>query len=70
MLRIAMQMTGISVEEGAAPSVYLTSSPDVVDTTGKYFYHREVGRLSEIASDATARKKLWQISENILRDYL
>jgi len=70
MLRTAMQMTGIPVEEGAAPSVYLASSPDVAETTGKYFYHREVGPLSEIASDATARKKLWQISENLLKDYL
>ena len=70
MLRTAMQMTGIPVEEGAAPSVYLASSPDVAQTTGKYFYHREVGRFSEIASDATARKKLWQISENLLKDYL
>ena len=70
MLRTAMQMTGIPVEEGAAPSVYLASSPDVAETTGKYYYHREVGRLSEIASDTIARKKLWQISENLLRDYL
>jgi NAD(P)-dependent dehydrogenase (short-subunit alcohol dehydrogenase family) len=70
MLRTAMQMTGIPVEEGAAPSVYLASSPDVAELTGKYFYHSEVGRLSEIASDANARKKLWQISEHLLKDYL
>lgn len=70
MLRTAMQMTGIPVEEGAAPSVYLASSPDVEGMTGKYFYHHEVGWLSDIASDTIARKKLWQISENLLRNYL
>ena len=70
MLRTAMKMTGISVEEGAAPSVYLASSPDVADITGKYFYHREIGRLSVIASDSCARKKFWQISESLLKDYL
>ena len=70
MLRTAMQMTGISVEEGAAPSLYLASSPDVAEITGKYFYHKEVGRLSEIASDTAARKKFWQISESLLKDYL
>jgi NAD(P)-dependent dehydrogenase (short-subunit alcohol dehydrogenase family) len=70
MLRTAMKMTGISVEEGAAPSVYLASSPDVAEVAGKYFYHREVGRLSQIASDISARKKLWQISESLLKDYL
>ena len=70
MLRTAMQMTGIPVEEGAAPSVYLSSSPEVEKISGKYFYHQEVGRLSEIASDTTARKKLWKISEGLLKDYL
>jgi NAD(P)-dependent dehydrogenase (short-subunit alcohol dehydrogenase family) len=70
MLRTAMQMTGISVEEGAAPSVYLASSPDVAGITGKYFYHKEIGRLSEIASDTAARKKFWQISETLVKDYL
>ncbi len=70
MLRTAMKMTGISVEEGAAPSVYLASSPDVANITGKYFYHQEIGRFSEIASDVNARKKLWQISESLLKDYL
>jgi NAD(P)-dependent dehydrogenase (short-subunit alcohol dehydrogenase family) len=70
MLRTAMQMTGISVEEGAAPSVTLASSPDVAEVTGKYFYHKEVGRLSEIASDTAARKKFWQMSETLVKDYL
>jgi len=70
MLRTAMQMSGIPVEEGAAPSVFLASSPDVAEMSGEYFYHCEVGRLSEIASDFTARKKLWQISEDLLKDYL
>jgi NAD(P)-dependent dehydrogenase (short-subunit alcohol dehydrogenase family) len=70
MLRTAMHMTGIPVEEGAAPSVYLASSPEVAQTTGKYFYHREVGRFSEIASDVPARKRLWQISEKLLKEYI
>ena len=70
MLRTAMQRSGIPVEEGAAPSVFLASSQYVAGTTGKYFYHSEVGQLSEIASDVRARKKLWQISEDLLIDYL
>ena len=70
MLRTAMHITGISVEEGAAPSVYLASSPDVAEITGKYFYHKEVGRLSEIASDTAARKRFWKISETLIKDYL
>jgi NAD(P)-dependent dehydrogenase (short-subunit alcohol dehydrogenase family) len=70
MLRTAMHMTGISVEEGAAPSVFLASSPDVAEITGKYFYHKEVGRLSEIASNTAAQKMFWQISEALLKDYL
>jgi NAD(P)-dependent dehydrogenase (short-subunit alcohol dehydrogenase family) len=70
MLRTAMNMTGISVAEGAAPSVYLASSPEVTEITGKYFYHKEVGRLSEIASEPAACKKFWQISETLVKDYL
>jgi NAD(P)-dependent dehydrogenase (short-subunit alcohol dehydrogenase family) len=70
MLRTAMQISGRPVEEGAAFCVYLAASPEVAEMTGKYFYHSEVGSLSEIASDVTARKKLWQISEGLLKGYL
>jgi NAD(P)-dependent dehydrogenase (short-subunit alcohol dehydrogenase family) len=70
MLRTAMQKIGIPVEEGAAPLVYLASSPDVEEVTGKYYYHSDVGQFSEIASDAAARKKFWQISERLLIGYL
>jgi NAD(P)-dependent dehydrogenase (short-subunit alcohol dehydrogenase family) len=70
MLRTAMGIQGIPVEDGAEPSIFLASSNALAGVSGKYFYHREIGRYSEIAGDSAARKKFWQVSENLLHNYL
>src|SRR3546814_6937859 len=45
-LRLAMTVSGINVEQGAATSVHLASSPDVAGVTGRYFVKcaPEIGR--------------------------
>jgi NAD(P)-dependent dehydrogenase (short-subunit alcohol dehydrogenase family) len=54
-----------TVEEGAATSVFLASSPDVEGVTGRYFARqREVNPASQ-ALDAGARKRLWELSETL-----
>lgn len=70
MLRYALGIQGISIEEGAAPSIHLASSEEVEKISGKYFYHKEIGIVSAIASDVTACKKFWQASEILIQKYL
>ena len=43
--------------------VYLASSPEVVNVTGKYFAKRKVTKPSAAAVDDAAAKKLWDASE-------
>jgi NAD(P)-dependent dehydrogenase (short-subunit alcohol dehydrogenase family) len=55
----------LSPEEGADTGVYLSSSPDVEEVTGKYFVKRRQEEPSREASDMEAAAKLWSISEKL-----
>lgn len=65
MARHVMNLFSIDVEEGAQTSIYLASSPEVEDVTGKYFVKKEAVRSSSISYDEAAAKRLWQISEEM-----
>lgn len=61
-------MTGNdSLEEGAATSVYLATSSDVDDVSGKYFMRSKEAPVTAAAHDAVLRKQLWEISEEFCR---
>src|SRR3546814_10394183 len=49
-LRLAMTVSGISVEQGSATSVHLASSPDVAGVTGRYFV-----KCAPVASSAASQ---------------
>jgi NAD(P)-dependent dehydrogenase (short-subunit alcohol dehydrogenase family) len=49
-------------EKGADTVVYLASSPDVADVTGKYFTKRKAIPSSKESTDEAAAKRLWQVS--------
>lgn len=49
-------------EQGAAPSIYVCSSPDLNGVTGKYFYKKKQIRPHKRAQNRDIQKKLWQIS--------
>ncbi len=53
---------GISPEEGAKTSVYLASSPDVEEVTGKYFVKSTPKRSVAISYDEELQHKLWEES--------
>ena len=46
----------------AQTSLYLATSPDVADVTGKYFANSRVQESTAVANDPTVAQKLWQIS--------
>jgi NAD(P)-dependent dehydrogenase (short-subunit alcohol dehydrogenase family) len=57
----------LSPADGAKTSVYLASSPEVANVTGKFFDKcREVAPTAA-AQDAVAAKRLWEISAKLTR---
>jgi hypothetical protein len=49
-------------ETGADAEVFLAISPQLENVTGKYFDVKKESRAIAQAYDATARKKLWELS--------
>ncbi len=54
-----------SVREGAEATVRLAVSPELEGTTGCYFDGTREGRANRQAYDAEARKRLWDLSEEL-----
>lgn len=54
-----------SSEQGADTVVYLATSPEVEGMSGEYFSDREVAKPAEGAYDEAARKRLWEVSEEL-----
>lgn len=58
-------MFGRSVEEGAATSVYLATSPEIEGVTGKYFSDSKAVQSSTESYDRQVAEKLWTVSEEL-----
>lgn len=60
-----------SVEQGAATSCYVATSPQLGSTSGRYFEDCNAVTISEghLHNDAMA-EKLWRVSEELTQDYL
>lgn len=56
----------LTPSKGARTSVYLASSPDVANVSGKYFIKCRPATPSKAARDADAAKRLWQVSEELI----
>ena len=57
--------SGITPVEGAKTSIYLASSPDVAQISGKYFDECREKRPSDEALDETVAARLWQVSAEL-----
>jgi NAD(P)-dependent dehydrogenase (short-subunit alcohol dehydrogenase family) len=57
---------GISPEKGAETSLYLATSPDIEDVSGKYFVKCVPKRSAEISYDQVLQKQLWEESERLV----
>lgn len=57
--------SGISVEAGAMTQVYLASSPEVENVTGKYFVRKQIEKTSVTSHDRKLQRKLWKVSEEL-----
>jgi NAD(P)-dependent dehydrogenase (short-subunit alcohol dehydrogenase family) len=54
-----------TVEEGAEATVRLATSPELEEVTGRYFDGTREGRADSQAYDEAARKRLWDLSEEL-----
>jgi NAD(P)-dependent dehydrogenase (short-subunit alcohol dehydrogenase family) len=52
----------LSPAQGAETPVYLAISPTVAGVSGQYFYKKKQIRANELAYDAVAGGRLWQVS--------
>jgi NAD(P)-dependent dehydrogenase (short-subunit alcohol dehydrogenase family) len=55
----------LTPEEGADTVVYLASSLEVAEVTGKYFVHRKAVQTSPESYDEAAARKLWEVSARL-----
>ncbi|TXT55883.1 MAG: hypothetical protein BAJATHORv1_30266 [Candidatus Thorarchaeota archaeon] len=55
-----------SPEEGAETPLFLATSPEVKDVTGKYFANKEEKKPDDEAQDSGLREKIWNFSNNTL----
>ena len=60
-----LQLAAISPEEGAQTIIYLASSAEVKDTTGKYYVKKKAVRSSEASYDRAAAERLWRVSAEL-----
>jgi NAD(P)-dependent dehydrogenase (short-subunit alcohol dehydrogenase family) len=65
MVKATFGHTMSTVEEGAEATVRLAASPDLRDFTGRYFDGKREARAHRQAYDEIARKRLWDLSENL-----
>ena len=58
----------LTPEQGARTSVYVASSPDVADVTGRYFVKCRARTPSKAARDEAAAARLWEVSEKLVAE--
>ena len=67
-VRRVMQEAGDSIltpEEGAVTSIYLATSPEVENVTGKYFDNKKAVKSSRKSYNQDSQQRLWDISEEL-----
>ncbi len=59
----------LTPEEGAKTAIYLATSPDVLNVTGKYFYRCQMAKTSKLAKSRKLAKELFELSEKITGEF-
>ena len=66
--QIAMTLArpfAITPEQGAQTSIYLASSPEVAEISGRYFIKQRPAKSSAVSYDEAAQEQLWRLSEQM-----
>lgn len=70
LMSLAMKLASpfaLSPEEGARTMIYLCKSPEVSGVTGKYFVKSREARSNRASYDEAAARRLWEMSEQLVR---
>ncbi len=67
-MNIAQKIAAKKPEQGAATSIYLASSSAVEGVSGKYFSDSKETKSSAASYDVAAQQRLWQLSEEMVRE--
>ncbi len=62
-----VHITSLTPEQGASTAVYLASSPNVEDVTGKYFVREREVKSDPISYDERIATRLWQVSAEMTK---
>ena len=62
LLKKAKIGSSASVEDGADPLVYLATSPELNNVSGKYFNRMKVSKANRLSTYDKLRKKIWTLS--------
>jgi len=65
LLQGAARLFALSPERGARTTVYLASSPDVANVSGRYFVKERAVASSSASYDEAAAQRLWLLSERL-----
>ncbi len=65
LLKEGFGMGGASIMEGAETSIFLATSDEVENVSGKYFDNKKISTYSKVADDEDVKKKLWELSEKM-----
>jgi len=55
----------LTPEKGAETSIYLATSPEVQETTGRYFHKKRPVKSSQESTDPAVAGRLWQVSAEL-----
>ncbi len=60
----------ISPTKGAATTIYLASTANLAGHSGLYFVNSQPHPSSDLSTDSTLASRLWDVSEESVKDYL
>lgn len=66
VIKLINRLIAITPQQGADTLIYLASSPDVAQVTGKYFIKRKAVSSSALSRDKNAARKLWEVCEKLV----
>jgi NAD(P)-dependent dehydrogenase (short-subunit alcohol dehydrogenase family) len=70
IVSFAVKRVGLTPEKGAETTLYLATSSEVSGVTGQFFDTKKQKRANSIAYDEAAQKRLWDLSEKLVAQWL
>jgi NAD(P)-dependent dehydrogenase (short-subunit alcohol dehydrogenase family) len=67
LLTPLVKMGGMTLKEGAKNTIYVATSPELENVTGKFFAKLKEKRPNELAFDLEKQKELWNLSLKITK---